>query len=219
MIGNYTKGYIVLFVVMIMHTGNFRNFLHYILHGIHFKQVIHTLQYTSKALKTHTRIYVLLNKIRIIAVSVIIELAENNIPKLRISVAITAGGAGRFTAAVFFTAVKIDLTARAARSLTMFPEIIFLTEPNDMGRINAYFIGPDIKRLIIVFIDRDPEFFHRHLKHFRAELPSPCSGFVLKVIAETEIAQHLKICAVARGFANSFNIRRADAFLACCNAL
>ena len=38
---------------------------------------------------------------------------------------------------------------------------------------------------------------------------------MLEIIAERKIAEHLKICAVARCFAHTLDIRRAYAFLAC----
>ena len=49
--------------------------------------------------------------------------------------------------------------------------------------------------------------------HLRQKLPGPGNGVLLEVVAEGEVAQHLKIGAVAGGLADVLNIAGTDALL------
>lgn len=199
---------------MIFNSRNFGDFFHYILNGVNLEKIINTLHNAGKPFKAHTGVYILLLKLCVVTVAVIFKLTENIIPKFNISVALTAGTACGAAATIFFAAVKINFAARAAGTLAVFPEIIFLAEPYDMRWVNADFFCPYIKGFIVVFINCYPELICGHFKHLCAKFPSPRSGFMLKIIAEAEVAEHFKISTVAISFADSFNIRRADTFLA-----
>ena len=83
-----------------------------------------------------------------------------------------------------------------------------------MRRINTVLLNPNIESLIIIFVNGYVKLVNRHFKNLCAKFPSPRSGFMLKIIAEAEVAEHFKISAVAISFADSFNIRRANTFLA-----
>ena len=59
------------------------------------------------------------------------------------------------------------------------------------------------------------EALHKEELNSREEyLKAPCNSFLLEVIAEGEVAQHLKIRAVAGLMADVFNVAGADALLA-----
>ena len=128
MVCNNTKRDIVIFVIMILDIGNFRNLFHNILNSINLKKIINALHHAGKTLKSHTGVNIFLCKFCIVTVSVIIKLAENIVPDFSITVALTAGFAVRTAAAILFAAVKINLTARTAGTLSMLPEIVFLTK-------------------------------------------------------------------------------------------
>ena len=87
-----------------------------------------------------------------------------------------------------------------------------------VGR-NAELLRPDVVRLVVLLIDADIYFIRGHLEHLGAELPCPSGGLTLEVIAEREIAEHLKESAVARGDSDALDIGRSDALLAGCDAL
>ena len=214
MVGDNTKRYVFLIVIVILNAGNLGDMLHNILNGVYLKEVVNPLHYAGKALKTHSGIDILLRKIGVISVAVIIELAENVVPDLHITVAITTGRTIGLAAAVFLSAVKVNFTARTAGTLTVLPEIILFAEPYDMGGINADFIHPYVIRLVIVRVDRSPELIGGHFQYFREEFPGPFQRFALEIIAEAEIAEHFKIRAVARRFSNALDIGRTDTFLA-----
>ena len=148
------------------------------------------------------------------AFAVAVVLGEYQIPDLHIAVAVAADAAGGFAAAVFGAAVKVDLGAGAAGAGAVFPEVILFAQADDAIRRHAHFFGPNVERLIVILIDGYPQAVRRDLQHLGQKLPGPGSGFFFEVIAEREVAQHLKIGAVAGSVADVVDIRRADALLA-----
>ena len=104
----------------------------------------------------------------------------------------------------------------------MLPEVILFSEAEDAVFGNADHIAPDRECLVVggrclisgkdgriepVGLETDP-------LGAREEFPRPGNGFLLKIVAEREVAQHFEIRAVTRGVADVFNITRADALLA-----
>ena len=104
----------------------------------------------------------------------------------------------------------------------MLPEVILFSEAEDAVFGNADIVAPDGKSLVIgrrclisgedgriepVGLESDP-------LGARQKFPRPGNGFLLKIVAEREVAQHFKIRAVTRGVADVFNVARADALLA-----
>ena len=155
---------------------------------------------------------------RVVVVTVVVELGEHEIPELHVAVAVAARLTVWLAAAVFRAAVKMDLRAGAARTGAVLPEVVFLAETNDFGRIDTDLLRPDIKRLVVILIDCDPELILRQFENLCDEFPRPGGNLALEIIAEGEVAEHLKIGAVARRDADTLDIRRADALLACCHA-
>ena len=96
----------------------------------------------------------------------------------------------------------------------MLPEVIFFSETDDSCRIHTDLLCPDIKRFVVLFINRNPKLIDRHFHDLGAKFPCPCGRFMLKVIAEREVTEHFKICAVTCRYADSFNIGCTDTFLA-----
>ena len=95
----------------------------------------------------------------------------------------------------------------------MLPEVIFLAQAHNMGGIDADLLGPDFKGFVVVFIDGNPQSVDGQLQHLLVQnSPRPSSGLVLEIIAEGEVAQHLKEGAVPRRDAHALDVGRADAF-------
>ena len=87
---------------------------------IHVEQGIHVLHRDSQTLEAHAGVDVLLDELGVIAVAVVVELRENDVPDFHEAVAGSADhvvGAG----AVFFTAVVVDLGAGAAGAGALKP--------------------------------------------------------------------------------------------------
>jgi len=63
----------------------------------------------------------------VVAFFISVELSEYVVPEFQISVAVTTRLTIRLSAAIFFTAVKVDFGAGTAGAGTDFPEVIFLT--------------------------------------------------------------------------------------------
>ena len=214
MVGDHAQRDILLRIVVIVDAGDADHMLHDVLHSVHFKEVVHALHNARQPLEAHAGVDVAAFEPGVIAIAVAFKLGEHQVPEFRVAVAVAARAAGRRAAAVFFAAVKIDFRARTARTCAVLPEVVLLAQPDDVRRIHADFFRPDVKRLVVVLIDRDPELFNGHFHHFRAKLPCPRARLVFEIIAERKVAQHLKIGAVARRDTHALDIGRADAFLA-----
>ena len=147
------------------------------------------------------------------AVPHIVELGENIVPDFHISVAVTAGLAIRAAATVLFAAVKINLAAGTAGACAVLPEVIRLAKLYNMLLGDTDFIAPDRVSLVILLINRGPKQIFGDFKNLSQELPSPLNSLLLKVIPKGEVAEHLKICAVARGMTDALKVGGADTFL------
>ena len=101
------------------------------------------------------------------AFAVGVKLGENEVPELDIPVAVAAGLAVGFAAASCFAAVKVDFGAGSAGAGAVLPEVVSLAQTDDPLGVYADFFGPDIKSLVIVLIDGDPELFKRQLENRR----------------------------------------------------
>ncbi len=159
---NDAQGNILLRVFAVSDTGLAADFLHDILHGIHKEQVINPLHDAGKAFKAHSGVNVWLFKRGIAAFAVTVKLLENNVPEFDIAVTVAPNCTGWLAAAVFFAAVKVNLRTGAAGQAAMFPEVILPAEPDYTRRVYTDFFCPDIKRFVIILIDGNPQFVHRH---------------------------------------------------------
>ena len=77
--------------------------------GIYVKNGINVLYRNRQTLQAHTGIDILLDQLRVVAVAVVIELGEYDVPYFHVSVAVAAYCTAGLAAAIFLAAVKIDL--------------------------------------------------------------------------------------------------------------
>ena len=104
----------------------------------------------------------------------------------------------------------------------MLPEVILLAEAEDAVFGDADHVAPDGEGLVIcggrLVAREDGRIEAIRLKAdplgAGQEFPCPGNGLLLEVIAEGEVAQHLKIGAVAGGLADVLDVAGADALLA-----
>ena len=74
MVGNNSDRYVVILVISIVLTRDSTNGIKYLSDGINLKEIVNALKDTRESLKTHACIYVLLNKLGVVAVAVVVEL-------------------------------------------------------------------------------------------------------------------------------------------------
>ena len=174
----------------------------------------HILQDAGQPLDAHSGVDVLFLQRLIVTLAVAVELAEDQVPKFHIPVAIAAGGAIRFAAAVLLAPVEIDLRAGAAGAGADLPEIVLPAQAYHVVFCHADLLGPDVIGLVVLVEHRHIQPVHRHLHLLGDELPSPLASLPLEIVAKGEIAQHLKIGAMAGILAHTVDVQRANALLA-----
>ena len=74
MVGDNTYGNVVVLVVAVFLTSNFADGIEYSSYGINLEEIVNPLHYAGKSLKAHSRIYVLLDELGIVSLTVIVEL-------------------------------------------------------------------------------------------------------------------------------------------------
>ena len=189
--------------------------------GVNIKQRVNTLADNGKTLKSHAGVDVFLDKVGIVTLAVIIKLAENIVPDLDIAVAIAADGAVGLAAAVFLAAVIVNLRAGTAGAGAVLPEVILLAEAEDALGGNTDLLVPDLPCLVVIDIDGGIQSVRVYADPVGTgqELPAECNCFLLEVITEGEVSEHLKISAVACGFTDVFDIAGTNALLAGAHSL
>ena len=90
----------------------------------------------------------------VIAVTVVVKLGEYIVPYLHVTVTLAAYRTSRFAAAVFLTAVIVDLRTRTTRTSAMLPEVILSAKAENTLCRNTHLFVPDIKCLVIALEHR-----------------------------------------------------------------
>ena len=99
-----------------------------------------------------------------------------------------------WSGAEFFTPIKMQFRTRPTRTnITHRPIIIFLTESHhpailQLGRD----LLPQLKRFVIVIVNRGVEFVGRQFQLPRHPFPAVLDRLFLEIIPKREITQHLK---------------------------
>src|SRR6185503_12296591 len=87
--------------------------------------------------------------------------------------------------------VEEDLAAGpAGAGVTRLPEVV-LAEPLDALGANADRVAPDLGRLVVAQVDRDPQPLGVEAHDLRDQLPGPRDRVGLEVVTEAEVAEHL----------------------------
>ena len=221
-VGDDPKGHVLLPALAVAGAGDLRDLVGDVHHGVHIEQGVHVLTHHCQTLQAHAGIDVLLLQLGVVVVAVVVELGEHHVPDLHVPVAITAHGAAGLAAAVLLAPVIVDLGAGAAGAGAMLPEVILLAELEDAVLRNPDLLVPDAERLVIgrrglVAGEHggiQPVGIQAHPLRAGQEFPRPVNGLVFEIVAEGEVAQHLKIGAMAGGVADVLNIAGTDALLA-----
>ncbi len=215
-VGDDAERHVLRVRLAVMRAGDLAHLVGDVHHGIDVEEGVHVLADDRETLQTHAGVDVLLGELGVVALAVVVELGEHDVPDLDIPVAVAPHGAAGLAAAVFLTAVIVDLGAGAARTAAVLPEVILFAEAENALRSDADLVVPDVPGLVIVEIDAriQPVGIDADPVGRGQKFPRPVDGFALEVIAEGEVAEHFKVGAVARRLADILDIGRADALLA-----
>ena len=173
------------------------------------------LQHRGNTLQAHTGVDGRLRQRLHGTVSLTVELHEDDVPDLDVTVAVFFR-ASRRAAPDVIAVVKEDFGARAARTgVAHLPEVIrskrrafVVADADDTLARNAYFIGPDVECFVIGLVDGDPQLLFRQGEPVFTGQQFPCvfDGILLEIIAKAEVAQHFKEGVVTRGVTDVFQI-------------
>ena len=190
-------------------------------HGVHVEQGVHPLAHAGQPLQAHAGVNILLLQLGVVALAVVVKLGEDVVPHLHIPVAVTAHRAARLAAAVLGAPVVVDLRAGAAGAGAVLPEVVPLAELENTPGGDADVLIPDAEGLVVrrggVAAGKDrgvqPLRVQAHPLRGGQKLPGPGDGLLFEIVAKGEVAQHLKVGAVAGGVADVLNVAGADALL------
>ena len=164
MVGDNADGNVLLVVLAVGAARYPANVVADSLYGINVEYRVNALHHSSKTLKTHTCIYILLREGGVCAVLVALELGEYQIPEFHISVAVAAYCTAGLAAAVLFAAVEIYLGTWAAGAVsTGFPEVIFFAHAEDMVHRHADLFMPYLFSLVVVLVNGNVKALGRQL--------------------------------------------------------
>ncbi len=166
-----------------------------------------------ETLEAHAGIDVFLNEVRVIAVTVIVELGEDDVPDFHETVAFTSHDILR-AVSILLSAVIVNFGAGAAGAGAMLPEVVFLAELVNALRRDMHVVQPYIVCLVIIDIDRGIKALRVEAHTLGQEFPCPRDRFLLEVIAERKVSEHFKESAVAGRLSDILKIAGADTFLA-----
>ena len=171
MIRDQTDGYIFIIILLIFTACKFAYLVTQGAHRIHIKDGVHILYNRRQTLQSHTGVNVFLSQFCIIVITVIIKLSKYVVPDFHITVAVAANGTIRLFAAVLLSPVIIYLRAWTAWACAVLPEIIFFSKTENTLCRDADLLVPDIKRLIILQIDRRVQAFRVQPHHLSQKFP------------------------------------------------
>ncbi len=220
-VGDDPEGYVGLGALLIVGPGDLRDLVGDVHHGVHIKEGGHILAYHRQTLQAHAGVDILLLQLGVVIMAVVVELGEDDVPHLDIAVTVAAHGAAGLAAAVLGAAVIVDLRAGTTGTRAVLPEVVGLAELENALGGDADDLVPDAEGLVvgggglIALEDRGIETLRvqPHPLGGGQELPGPGNGLLLEVVAKGEVAQHLKVGAVAGGVADVFNVAGADTLL------
>ena len=218
-VGDDTDGDIVILVRAVGLAGNFADLVDDLTDGIDLEHIVNTLHNASKSFQTHTGVDVLLCELFVGAVAHVVELGEDVVPDFHVTVAVAARLTVILAAAVLDAAVEVNFGAGTAGAGTVFPEVVSLTEADDVFFRNADLVAPDIECFVVFFIDGRPQQVSGNFHRFGQEFPCPRNSLFLEIVAEGEVAEHFKERTVTCGVTDAFEVRRSDTLLAGADAV
>ena len=161
---------------------------------------MHALENRCEALEAHTGIDRRFRQGRHGPVGVAVVLHEDEVPDFDVPVAILFRRAGRPAPDVFAMVEKDFRAGATGAGITHGPEIVTLVafsarlvaDARESRRIDTDPVEPDLRGLVILFIDGDPELLARQAERVGQELPGVLDGIFLEIVAKAEVAEHFE---------------------------
>ena len=221
MIGDDTHAHVVLVVGAVVSAGDRGSHVEHRANLVDLVHVLDALFEERDALHTHAGVDVLLRQFAENLEALTFALAakvlhEDEVPDLDVPVVV--GGWAAFDA-VLRPAVKEDLRARTGRArLTGRPVVGIHVQTLDSLVRQPGGLLPEVDRLVVVFVDRDPQVFlleaEPAIRFARGQqLPRELDRVLFEIVAERKVAVHLEERSVARRLADLFDVEGANALL------
>ena len=181
---------------------------------IRFEVRLHLLHHRSETLEAHAGIDILLGKRMQLPRFVPVELHEHQIPNFEIPIAAASHGAIRRSAGKSLSLVVDQLRTGAARPYRAHgPEIIFLSQADDMIFRKPHILVPDGKGVVVIQIDGGVEAVRIQPYVLREKGPGPGNGLPFEIISKAEIPQHFEKGMMPGGTSHVVDVVGANTFL------
>ena len=166
--------------------------LHQRTHHVDVVVVVLALHDGHEALEAHTRIDRRAWQRRASAGRVFVVLHEDQVPDLNKPVPILIGAARRTARDTGSVVIKDLATGAAWAGVAHAPEIVGRADPDDALIRQAGDLAPQRRRVFIIGIDGDQQLIRVDPELPRQQRPSIFDCNILKIVAETEISEHLE---------------------------
>ena len=173
------------------------------------------LQHGRNTLQTHTGIHGRFRQRFHGAVSLTVELHEDDVPNLNVAIAIFFCASRRPTPDMVAVVVENFGAWTTRTGITHLPEVVgsisrtfVITDADDTFARNTDFFFPDFIGFIVSFIDGDPQTLFWQGKPVFTGQQFPCilNSIVFEVIAEAEVAQHFEESVVTCSVTDVFQV-------------
>ena len=215
MVGNDAHGYVLLLVFTILGTSHGGDGVDERLEDVGVVVGRLALHGHTETLEAHTGIDYLGGQTFEAAVGLTVELHEHKVPyldDLRM-VVVHHVAAGYLLLFFFGTEVDVDFRARTAGTcIAHFPEVVMLVTVDDvvlrqeLFPVGSSFIVAAQAFFGAAFEDGSVEVFGVDFQHVHQVFPGPGDGFLLEVVAERPVAQHLEHGVVIRVVSHFFQV-------------
>jgi len=136
-----------------------------------------------------------------------VELHEHEVPQFQEPVALGLQRRDDRVDTFFRAQIPMDLAGRAAGAgLRHLPEVGLRAQPGDPPRIHADILGPDGIGFFVALVDGEAQPLDRDFVHLGYQIIGEADRVAFEVVAEAEVAEHLKEGVVARRGPHVFEI-------------
>ncbi len=211
MVSNNAQG----FVAQIGCASHFGNRLNQVAEQIDVIVGVNMLQYCGNTLQTHTGIYGWLRQRLHGAVDLTVELHEDDVPDLNVTVTVFFCATRRATPDVIAMIVEDFGAWTAWTGIAHLPEVVrrvrcafVIADANNTFARDTYFFFPDFIGFVVGFVNGNPQTLFRQVEPVFTGQQFPCvlDSIVFEIIAEAEVTQHFEEGVVTCGVTDVFQI-------------
>ena len=220
MLGDHAHRNVARGVVAVLRPGERLDLPHERLEQIGLERVRDALEDLRRPLETGPGVDVPLREGHERAVGLAVVGLEHEVPDLEVPAALLAGIALVRWHARLRAAIDEDLTARpaeAGRARRPEVRVVALREVAEtehlLWRKERQLLRPDVEGLVVVEVHRRDEGLRIDLELAGEELPPPGDRFLLPVIPDPEVPEHLEEGVVERVEPDDVEVRGAEALL------